>query len=82
MDSISGQIDNVKNDDIIEVSTEEEGKLNVHIGSEINCRDVDQLHISCFDCSKCSRKVSRKVTKLSYMQARTRTRTLNLFLTE
>ena len=38
MDSISGQIDNVKNDDIIEVSTVEEGKLlkfNVHI--KIQC---------------------------------------------
>ena len=34
MDSISGQTDNDNNDDIIEV---EEGKLNVHIGSEINC---------------------------------------------
>ena len=52
-------------DDIIEVSTVEEGKFNVHIGSEINCRDVDQLHISCFDCSKCSRKMSPKVTKIS-----------------
>ena len=38
-----------------------EGKLNVRIGSEINCRDVDQLHISCFDCSKCHKKMSRKV---------------------
>ena len=66
MDRISGQTDNDNNDDdIIEVSTVEEGKLNVHIGSEINCRDVEQLHISCFDCSKCSRKMSPEVTKIS-----------------
>ena len=29
-----------------------EGMSHIHIGPEINCGDVEQLNVSCFDCSK------------------------------